>query len=770
MKTKINSVWLRATVLFFLIVISLTGLSTFVGIYFGSKSITSTVHQDLIFFNKMASNMLEMSIDRLINDCDYISTKLNRSYTEGFAHVNSQGENINILPGKEAFYAAAMEEATIGREFFHLAALIPEFDNTGNPIPGSEVWIEAVRSPHIDAKTGEIINYDFAKLDLSKAEEYKAIPIPLNPDDVFRSIVFGIPDITPSGTVVIRGYVYRESGILVILTAKGDVFSEFANTEELRLYEEGRIALFGSNGYIYLATDINMPGFGIKVGQFYTEDNTNFKLDPVYWNNVKRTIENGQNFLNGSSTEKPIEFMEFTAGDKNRIFFTAAPIVAGNNCLSFVTTVPINASPISDIRRIFYIFGIVFIILGFAASIFFGFLQSRPYDQILKLKNSAEEASRVKGDFLSNMSHEIRTPLNAVMGMAEIAEKATDITRKDYCISKIKDASQHLMGVISDILDMSKIEADKLELDMYPFSSQAMLEKLKDVFFFRFQEKNQTFNLISDNMPPFIKSDEQRIAQVLANLISNAIKFTPENGSISLIAKQTTESDNEGFFTLEFSVIDTGVGIPKEAQTKLFQAFQQADRSISRKYGGTGLGLAISKRIADLLNGDIYINSRQGEGATFVFSMRTQIANAPNDGETETITLENMNLEGITILLAEDIQINREIVSAFLEMTKVRIIEAENGEQAVKIFKEYSQDIDMILMDIQMPEMNGYDATRKIRSLGFEKAETVPIIAMTANVFKDDIERCFAAGMNGHIGKPVDINEMFLQLKKHLKL
>ena len=767
-KRKINKVWLRASALFFLIVFILTFISTFVGVYFGSKIIVSTVEQDLNFFSRITSNMLESSINRLITDCDYVSNKLNKAYVEGFGYVDKYGTNIVLPPGKSALYAAADEESDVGAAFFHLACLIPERDEKGRPLFGAGTWVEAVKKPHIDKVTEKQKSYEFAKLDKSRIEEYKSMAIPFNREDSRGSIVFGIPDITPDGQVVLRAYVYRESGLFVVLSFSGTSYSDFVNVKDFQLYGDGRILLIDESGYIFIATDIGISEYALKPGLFYKENDPNFKMDLIFWNYAKQSIENGHQYRKGEIKEKKIEFLEFKAADGNDVFLTSVPVVAGNTALSFVTTVVVSATPIADIRSIFYSFSSGFLIVGFIASIFFGFMQSRPYEQILKLKNAAEEVSQVKSDFLSNMSHEIRTPLNAVIGMAEIAHKATELSRKDYCISKIKDASQHLMGVISDILDMSKIEAGKLELDIEPISPLEMLERIKDVFFFRCQEKNIEFSITLENIPEYINSDGQRISQVIANLVSNAIKFTPDSGTVSLIARKNGETDEEGFVSLEFIVKDTGIGISEEGQTKIFQSFQQADKSISKKYGGTGLGLAISKRIVNILGGDIFVKSQLEQGSEFSFVIRAQLADPSKTIDTKPEGIETFDYKSKTLLLVEDININREIVLAFLEPSGIRIIEAENGEEAVSIFEKNASEIDIILMDIQMPVMSGYEATQKIRSLSIAKAETVPIIAMTANVFKEDIDKCFEVGMNGHLGKPIDVVEVLEHFKKYL--
>jgi signal transduction histidine kinase len=399
----------------------------------------------------------------------------------------------------------------------------------------------------------------------------------------------------------------------------------------------------------------------------------------------------------------------------------------------------------------------------------------------------AERASQAKSDFLANMSHEMRTPMNAIIGMAAIGRAAPDIGKKEYSLEKIAEAGNHLLGVINDVLDMSKIEANKFELDPTDFDFEQMLKKTTDVIGFAMKEKRQHFTLSIDrDIPAILYGDEQRISQVISNLLSNAVKFTPDYGSISLEAfpenqKPETaalipldgEKAEREVFSLRIRVTDTGIGIHSDQQARLFSSFTQADSSTSRKYGGTGLGLAISKRIVEMMGGQIWVESEPGKGSTFsffVFLGKGMAAVFPAaGGETGTEGPETDNFTGFRILLAEDMEINREIVLALLEPTGISIECAENGNMALRIFNASPNAFDMIFMDIQMPEMDGYEVTRAIRASPAPNAKTIPIIAMTANVFREDVERCLEAGMNGHIGKPFDFDEVLGLLRRHLR-
>jgi signal transduction histidine kinase/CheY-like chemotaxis protein len=381
---------------------------------------------------------------------------------------------------------------------------------------------------------------------------------------------------------------------------------------------------------------------------------------------------------------------------------------------------------------------------------------------------AAEAAAKAKSDFLSNMSHEIRTPLNAIIGMTEIAERAADISQMRSCNTRVKDASRYLLGLVTDVLDMSKIEAGKMELFMQPFPFPEILEQVKELFLPRCKSKNIDFRLAYDNVPAFINSDRQRLLQVLTNLLSNAVKFTPENGRIDFTVRQTGKIDETGAAALEFSVQDTGIGMSDEQREKLFQAFQQADSSIAARYGGTGLGLTISKRIVSLLGGDIHVSSTLGKGSTFTVTVPVQACEASEYAGKDSVSSENFNFEGRTLLLVEDVEINREIILTLLEPSGIRIIEAENGNEAVKKFEQFSPEIDIVFMDIKMPFMDGFEATAAIRSSGLPGAGTVPIIALTANAFQDDIDKAHTAGMNDHLSKPIDIDKVFAMMSKYL--
>ncbi len=396
--------------------------------------------------------------------------------------------------------------------------------------------------------------------------------------------------------------------------------------------------------------------------------------------------------------------------------------------------------------------------------------------EIIEINERLKYASLAKSNFLANMSHEIRTPLNAITGMTTIARNSADIDRKNYCLDKIEGASVILLGIINDILDMSKIEEGKLELFNTEFDFFAMIKRVGSIFEFRLNEKKQQFMINADSrIPARIITDEQRLAQVLTNLIGNAVKFTPNGGKISLDLKRTDSGIDPALCEIELRVTDSGPGILKEDQARLFQSFVQVDSSVSRKFGGTGLGLAISRKMMEMMKGSIRLESEPGEGSSFIVTINAEVPQSQaesKNGGVETFAEENAeeeNYEGKWILLAEDVAINREIVITILEPLGFTVVEAEDGQRAFDIFRAAPENFDLIFMDIHMPGIDGYEATRLIRAVDHSRAKTIPIIAMTANVFREDVERCLAVGMDDHIGKPLDFNEVTMILRKYLR-
>lgn len=519
-------------------------------------------------------------------------------------------------------------------------------------------------------------------------------------------------------------------------------------------------------------------------------------------------------------------------------------------------------------------------------------------------KEKAEKASQAKTNFLANMSHEIRTPLNAIIGMTNIARRSTDIEKKDYCLDRVEEASMHLLGLINDLVDLSKIESNTLNLSYTEFDLEKLLARITNVLNYSISQKNHDLIInIDSDIPKFIISDEQRISQIVTNILSNAVKYTPEHGTIMLNARNITEGDSECL--LEFEISDTGIGISEEQREKLFHSFETPDESGLYHPGGSGLGLALCKRIVSLLGGDIWVVSELNKGSTFAFTIRvkkglkkrharlspqtnwenirilvvddssdvreyfialsktlhfhcetandgyeaykiimeseepfsaifvdlrmpimdgieftrkikgiegndavvimmssaewSEIAEEAEDAGVDeflpkplfssmivdcinncmdsrfTATQQDVqtaemleDFSGYTVLLAEDIQINREILTSLLTPTKITIDEATSGTAACEMFEAAPEKYDVIFMDIHMPGKDGYEATRYIRSLDSPYAKEVPIVAMTANVFREDIKKCLESGMDDHIGKPISANEVIEKLREYL--
>ena len=519
----------------------------------------------------------------------------------------------------------------------------------------------------------------------------------------------------------------------------------------------------------------------------------------------------------------------------------------------------------------------------------------------LRLLEVTEQANRAKSEFLSRMSHEMRTPMNAIIGMTKIAEGTDDVSRLKYCLSTIDVSSVHLLSIINDILDMSKIEAGKLEIDSAPLHIENILMKAYKLVAEPIEQKNLKLDItLTRDTTRQYTGDELRLSQIVANLMSNAVKFTHSGGAIGLTVEEVQKEADASI--LRFTVTDTGIGMTKEQIEKLFNAFEQADGSITRQFGGTGLGLAISKSIIEKMGGKIWAESELGKGSTFYFEVRLEHSSQQEgnafliekimrdkkllvvDGDAKTRTylrsiagwyeadadeadtseamiayieqaeqeqepydvifiayewpdtngielVEQLNrsvdrskivlmtsfstwnkiekgagiagtkhfvskplfpttvlksignvlgetnitadekvkttpdFSDITVLLVEDIAINREIFITLLADTKLTVDIAENGAEAVQKYKENPERYTMIVMDIQMPEMNGFEATQQIRELNVDKAKTIPIIAMSADAFQEDIDKCLACGMNDHLKKPI---EMELVIEKIL--
>ncbi|MBT9801145.1 response regulator [Blautia sp. MCC269] len=378
---------------------------------------------------------------------------------------------------------------------------------------------------------------------------------------------------------------------------------------------------------------------------------------------------------------------------------------------------------------------------------------------------TAENANKAKTDFLSNMSHDIRTPMNAIIGMTSlIRHDAGNKAKVIEYADKIDISSQHLLGIINDVLDMSKIEAGKTVFKYTDFSILDFITELNTIFHSQIDEKNQTLTIIKENIRhEWVNGDKVHLMQIFSNLVSNAVKYTQKGGKIQFLVEEC-ETKSSVYAKYRFLVSDNGIGMSADFKETIFDAFTRAESSVTNKIQGTGLGMAITKNLVEAMGGTIDVESELGQGSCFEVLIDLRIAEGRKvvlTAQEEIDEPDSNTLKGMRFLCAEDNELNAEILMELLKIEGAECIICENGERVLEAFEQSAPgDYDMILMDVQMPVMNGYDATRAIRRSTHELAKTIPIIAMTANAFSEDIQYSLAAGMNAHISKPVDMKTL----------
>ena len=396
-------------------------------------------------------------------------------------------------------------------------------------------------------------------------------------------------------------------------------------------------------------------------------------------------------------------------------------------------------------------------------------LEQETNRELNRLRMVAESANAAKSTFLNNMSHDIRTPMNAIIGFTNIALKHSPPPEIKGCLDKISDSSEHLLALINDVLDISRIESGKIKFVPEAVDITEVSDSVLTIMDGYLSNRNITFKTeLTEPKTPFVLTDAVRVREVLVNILGNAVKFTQDGGTITFAVSYLPGIDDR-HVNVRYRISDTGIGMSEEFVDHIFDEFSQEEHGARTQYQGTGLGMAITKRYVDLMGGTISVESKKGVGSTFIVELPMEITDAC-EVKKKDYSVGKMDLTGLKILLAEDNDLNAEIAMVQLEELGIQITRASDGEEAVRIFAENPQGtFNLILMDVMMPKMNGYEATKAIRSLpNRPDAAAIPIIAMTANAFAEDVQASLDAGMNGHLSKPIVMDEVVKTIARNL--
>lgn len=560
----------------------------------------------------------------------------------------------------------------------------------------------------------------------------------------------------------------------LVLEATGKSIAYVMLAVDIHTLNDGfSVNTFGSRGYTYI---VNREGRAL-----FVPDGADSQFKAY---NIINALED-EEFIHGGTVEdfrssvRNLESaaMEFRSDGID--YFVSCHSVGneGWNTLMFVPTSVLGDGAdhmLGSTRRFFIVLGVL-LTLDFSSMVFYltdnrnRKLMEQKEESNRILREAAEEArsaNRAKSEFLSHMSHDIRTPINGIMGMTEIALKnVSDAARVEDCLGKISNSSQHLLSLINDVLDMSQIESGKVTVNSAPMNIIATIDECASIIDGQLQSRDvELIREFGEFAHSHLIGDELHLRQILINILGNSVKFTLDGGKIYFRVKETDSADGRAHF--HFEIEDTGIGMKQEFLQHIWEPFAQEDGGNRTNYKGTGLGMAITKQFVDMMGGTITVESLLHEGSKFDIELSFDIdqhvvAAAETPEETE------FHLEGMRVMLVEDNELNAEIAQFVLEEVGISVTCVENGQLALELFQNQAAgSFDLILMDIMMPVMNGLDATRAIRALNRPDAKTIPIVAMTANAYEDDIRRAREAGMNGHMAKPIDTGLLYRTLSE----